>query len=135
MAISRAHCTCVDGLHNTQSSTRRVQPLLAHHGDECSQQGDHKTRVHEAGDSDNLARRSFLNRRNCGSFTGDGRLIESEDGTEGSGLLVRIGLEVRVGVDDERRADGREQTRLWEQVRYFVRTDEMVSNVRISRWC
>jgi len=52
-------------------------------------------------------------------FARDGRLIESEeDGSEeGGGLLVRIGFEVRMGIDDEGGADGREQTGLQGQVR------------------
>jgi len=56
----------------------------------------------------------LLNRWNGGGLTGDGGLIEGEeDGTEeGSGLLVRIRSEVRVDIDDESGADGREQTRL-----------------------
>ena len=46
-------------------------------------------------------------------------MIESEeDGTEEDRrLLVGIGLEVRMDIDDESRADGREQTCLREQVR------------------
>ena len=55
-----------------------------------------------------------MNRWNGGDLTGDGGLIESdEDGTEeGRRLLVGIGLEVRMDIDDEGGADGREQTRL-----------------------
>ena len=53
------------------------------------------------------------------SVTRDGGLIESEENCteEGGRLLVRIGLEVRMDVDDEGGADGREQTDLQEQVR------------------
>ena len=88
--------------------------MLPQHGNECGEQGDHKTCVHETGDGDDLARWTFLNGWNDGGLTGDGRLIESEeDGTEeGRRLLVGIGLEVRVDVDDESGADSREQTRL-----------------------
>jgi len=88
--------------------------LLAQHSDERGEHGDQKTRVHETGDGDDLARRAFLDRWNDGGLTGDGRLIESEeDGTEeGRGLVVRVGLEVGMDVDDESGADGREQTRL-----------------------
>ena len=88
--------------------------MLPQHGNECGEQGDHKTRVHETGDGDDLARRGLLSRWDGGGLTGDGGLIEGEeDGTEeGRRLLVRIGLEVRVDVDDESGADGREQTRL-----------------------
>ena len=44
----------------------------------------------------------------------DGGLIESEKDRveEGSGLLVGIGLEVRMGIDDEGRTGCREQTSL-----------------------
>ena len=91
-----------------------IQPLLPQHGDECGEKGDQKACIHEAGGSNDLARRIFLNRWDNRSLTGDGGLIESEkDGTEeSSGLLVGIGLEVRMDIDDKRRADGREQTRL-----------------------
>jgi len=93
--------------------------LLAQHGDECREQGDHETRIHETGDGDDLAWWISLGRWDGGSVTGDGGLIESEeDGSEeGSGLFVGIELKVRMDVDDEGGADGREQTSLWEQVR------------------
>jgi hypothetical protein len=73
-----------------------VQPLLPQHGDECGEQRDHETRVHETGDDDDLAKRAFLGRWNDGGFTGDGGLIEcEEDGAEeGCRLLVWVGLEV-----------------------------------------
>jgi len=56
-----------------------------------------------------------LDRWDGRSFVWDGRLVEGEkDRTEeGCGLLVRIGLETRVDVDDEGGADGGEQTCLW----------------------
>ena len=88
-------------------------------GSRCGNQGYHKTRVHDTGDDDDLARWIFLNGQNYGGLTGDGELIESEeDGEEeSSGLLIGIGLEVRTDINDESRADGREQTHLREQVR------------------
>ena len=87
--------------------------MLPQHRDECSKQGHQKTRVHETGDGDDLARRTFLDRRNGRGFTGDGGLIESEeDGAEGSGLVIWIWLEVRMDIDDESGADGGEQTGL-----------------------
>ena len=94
-----------------------VQPLLAQHRDECGKHGDHETRIHETGDSDNLARWIPLGRWDGRSGARDGRLIESEENRaeEGGGLLVRIGLEVLVGIDDEGGADGREQTSLREE--------------------
>ena len=96
-----------------------IQPLLAQHRDECGEHGDYETRIHEAGDGDDLARWIFLDRWDGRGLTGDGGLIESdEDRTEeGGGLLVRIGLEVRMDIDDEGRADGGEQTGLREKVR------------------
>ena len=95
-----------------------VQPLLAQHGDECREQGDNQTRIHQARDCDRLARRISLDRRGGRSLARDGGLVESEEdcAEEGGGLLVRIGLEVGMDVDDEGRADGREQTGLHEQV-------------------
>ena len=93
--------------------------MLPQHSNECGQQGDHKTRIHETGDGNDLARWTSLNRWNGGGLTGDGGLVESEeDGAEeGSGLFIWIGSEVRMEIDDEGRADGGEQTRLQEQVR------------------
>jgi len=87
-----------------------VQPLLPQHRDERREHGDYQTRVHETGDGDGLALRGLLDGWNGGGLTGNGGLIEGEeDGTEdGSGLFIWIGLEVRMDVDDKRRADGRE---------------------------
>ena len=59
----------------------------------------------------------------AGSTTGglarDRGLIESEEdcAEEDRGLVAWVGLELRMGVDDECCADGREQTRLGDQVR------------------
>ena len=92
-----------------------VQPLLAQHRDECGEHGYYQTRIHEAGHGDNLARWIFL-----GRWDGrGGRLIETEDkcAEKGGRLLVWIGLEVRMDIDDEGRADGGEQTGLQEHVR------------------
>ena len=88
--------------------------MLSSHDDERSEKGDQQARVYETGDGDNLARWIFLNRWNGGGFTGDGGLVESEeDGMEeGRRLLVGIGLEIRMDIDNESGADGREQTRL-----------------------
>ena len=88
-----------------------IQPLLAQHGGKCGEQGNHKTRVHETGDGDDLARRAFLNRWNGGSLTRDGRLVESEEdrAEEGGRLVVRVRLEVRMDIDDKSRTDGRKQ--------------------------
>ena len=89
-----------------------VQPLLAQHRDECSEQGNQKARVHDTRDGNDLARWISPG----GGLTGDGGLIESEeDGAEeGNRLLIGIGLELRMDIDDESGADGREQTRLRE---------------------
>ena len=87
--------------------------------------GDQETRIHGTGDDDGVARWAFLNRWNGGGLTGDGRLIESEeDGAEVCRLAVRIGLEIRMDVDDKSEADDREQTHLLEQVRYLTRAND-----------
>ena len=96
-----------------------IQPLLAQHCDECGEHGDYQTRVHETGHSDDLARRVSRDRWDGRGLTRDGGLIESEENCaeEGGRLLVRIGLEVGMDVDDEGRADSGEQTSLQGQVR------------------
>ena len=80
-----------------------VEPLLAQHRDECGKQRDQETRVHQSSDGDDLAGRTLLDGWYDGGFVRDGRLVEGkEDCTEdGCGLLVRIGLEPRMDVDDE----------------------------------
>jgi len=87
-----------------------VQPLLPQHGNECGKQGHHKTRVHETGDDDDLARWVLLKGLDSGGLTGDGGLVESEEdlAEEGNGLRIWIGLEVRMDIDDESGADGGE---------------------------
>jgi len=94
-----------------------IQPLLAQHGDERGKHGDYETRVHETGHGDDLTRWISLGGLDGRSVTRDGGLIESEEdrAEEGGGLLVRIWLEVRMDVDDEGGADGREQTSLREE--------------------
>jgi len=86
-----------------------AQPLLPQHGGECGEQGQEKARVHEASNGDDLAWRALLNGWNGGGLTGDGGPIESEeDGAEkGRRLFARVGLEVRMDIDDESGADGR----------------------------
>ena len=62
---------------------------------------------------DDLAQWVLLNRRNGGHLTGDGGLVESEDGAEeGHGLVVQIGSEARMDIDGESGAYCREQARL-----------------------
>ena len=101
-----------------------VEPLFPQHGDECGEQGGQKTCVHEASGRDDLVWWS-LGKRNDGGLAWDRGMIESEeDGAkEGHGLLVRVRPELRMDVDDERRADGREQTGLREQVREATRVN------------
>jgi len=91
-----------------------VQPLLSQHGNECSEQGDQKAGVHESSGGDDLARWRFLDRWNSGGLAQDRRLIEGEEdcAEDGCGLFVRVGLKFRMDIDDESRADGREQARL-----------------------
>ena len=82
-----------------------VEPLLAQHRDECGKKRDHETRVHESSDGGDLAGRALSDGWDAGSFVWDDRLVEGEKdrAEEGQGLLVRIGLEPRVDVDDEGR--------------------------------
>ena len=96
-----------------------IQPLLAQHRDERGEHRDYETRIHETGHGDDLAWWIFLDKWDGRGLTRDGGLIESEEDCteEGGRLLVRIGLEVGMDVDDEGGADGREQTGLQEQVR------------------
>jgi len=63
---------------------------------ECGEQGDYETRIHETGDSDNLGQWISLNGWDGGSVTRDSRPVESEENRmeEGGRFLVRIGLEV-----------------------------------------
>ena len=96
-----------------------VQPLLPQHCDERREQRYQQAGVHETRDGDDLAGRVLLNGQNGGGFVWDCGLVEGEeDGAEeGHGLVVGVGLEFGMDVDDEGRADGREQTRLRDQVR------------------
>ena len=73
----------------------RFSHCFPKHGDECGEQGDQKTRVHEPSDGDDLTRWVFLNRWNGGGFTWDSGLIESQEdrGQESHGLFVWVGLE------------------------------------------
>jgi len=91
-----------------------VEPLLSQHGNECGEQGDQEAGVHEPSDGGDLARRVFLDRWNSRGLARDRRLIEGEeDGAEeGHGLFVRVWLKFRMDIDDESRADGREQASL-----------------------
>ena len=93
-----------------------VEPLLAQHCNECGKQGDQKTRVHESSDSDDLAGR-VLGGWNGGGFVRDSGFIESEEdrAEKSCRLFVRVRLELRMDVDDEGRADGREETGLRER--------------------
>jgi hypothetical protein len=128
MAMSRVHCICAGGLYNAQSLTHlnststgsTFNHCLPSMANECGEQGDRKTCAHETSDSDDRAQRTSLNWWNHGSLTGGSRLIRetAEDGAEeGRRLLIRILLEVRRDIKDKNRADSREQTRLWEQMR------------------
>ena len=108
-----------------------VEPLLTQHCDECGKQRDQQTRIHESSDGDDLAGGAVLDGCDGGGFVRDGRLVEGKkDRTEeGCGLLVRIGLKPRVDVDDEGGADGGEQTRLQERVRWLTEA----SNAQLTK--
>jgi len=62
--------------------------------------------------------RIFLEQQGCGVLTRDGGLVESkEDGVEEcGGLLFWVYLQLRLDIDDECQADGREQTSLIRKV-------------------
>ena len=100
--------------------------MLTQHRDECGEQGDHETRIHETSHGDDLARWVPLDRWDGRSVTRDGGLVESEEdrAEEGGGLFVGIGLEVLMGIDNESGTDCREQTSLQEQVRWPTRADD-----------
>ena len=91
-----------------------VEPLLPQNRDECCQQRDQETRTHQIRRGHDLALWASLGGRNGGGLAGNGRLVESEeDGSEKGGrLLVGIGLEIQMDVDDEDGADSREQAGL-----------------------
>ena len=91
-----------------------VQPLFSEHRDECGEQRDQETRVHESSDGNDLLGMIFLDWRGKGVPAQDGGLVESEkDCTEEDrSLLVRIRLQLRLDIDDKRRADRGEQTGL-----------------------
>ena len=112
-----------------------VEPLLAQHRDECGEQRDQETRVHESSDRDDLAGRTLLDGWDRGGFIRDSRLVESEEDRteEGCRLVVGIGLEPRVNVDDKGGADGGEQTRLRE--RLGSSWERTLHDLRKSRWC
>ena len=82
-------------------------PLLCQQSDECGEQGDHETRAHEIVGGDDSSRWALLDTWNGGDLTGNGGLVESEeDGTEeGRRLLVWIGFEERMDIEDESGAD------------------------------
>ena len=91
-----------------------IEPLLSQHRDERREQRDQQAGVQETRDGDDLAGWVLLDRWNSGGFVWNCGLVKGEeDGTEESyRLVVRVGLEFRIDIDDEDRADGREQTGL-----------------------
>jgi hypothetical protein len=95
-----------------------IQPLLSQHRNERGEKRNQKTREQESGGGDNLARWVFWGSWDGGDFVWDCGTVEGEeDGTEeGHCLVVGVGLELRIDVDDESRANGGEQTRLREQI-------------------
>ena len=92
-----------------------VQLLLSQHCEECCEQRGQQTGTQETRDGDDLAGRDLLNGRNGRGFAWDWGLVEGEeDGAEECHrLVVGGGLELGTDVDDEGRADCREQTGIW----------------------
>ena len=91
-----------------------VQPLLAKHRKEGREKCSGETGVKDGLDLDYRARRA------CplwegGSVVSEGGVVDlvDEDTEESGGLITRVGLELRLDVDDEGRSDGGEQTSLW----------------------
>ena len=80
----------------TQMMQVLIEPLFAQHRDECGQQRDQETCVHQAGDGDNLAGKILLDRRNGGGFVWDCGLVEGEEDGAEEGCRLVIG-EVSIG--------------------------------------
>ena len=111
-----------------------VQPLLPQHGGECSQQRDHKTSVQEGGGSDDPTGGVSSDGGDNRGFVWDRGTIEGEEdrAEEGCGLVVGIGLKLRVDVDGKSRTDGREQTSLRDKVRLLARVhDKRRTNIKV----
>ena len=99
-----------------------VQPLLPQHRGECGEQRNQEACEQETIDEDNLAGRVLLGDWNGGGFVWDCGMIEGEEnGTEEScGFIAGVRLELFVDVDDENRANCREQARLQGLVRLLT---------------
>ena len=63
-------------------------------------------------------------------------MVEGEENRtkERCGLVIRVGLKFGIDIDDEGRANCREETSLRDRVRLSTRILYMTSNARISRW-
>jgi hypothetical protein len=72
----------------------------------------------------------------CGRVVAEGGVVDlvEKDAEESGCLVVRIGLELGVDLDDERRGDGGEQTGLWPGQRVHT-TLNLMRNSRRSESC
>ena len=90
-----------------------IQPLLAEHREEGREKRGSEARVEDGLDLDHSAGRA-------GPLREGGRVISEcsivdlvdENTGQGSSLFARVGLELRLDVEDEGRSDGGEQTGL-----------------------
>ena len=91
-----------------------VEPLFSQNRDECCEQRDKQAGVHENCGAKDLAARVLLYRWDGRGFVWDCGLVESEEdcAEESHRLVVGVGLEFGMDVNDEGRADGRGQTGL-----------------------
>ena len=90
-----------------------VQPLFAEHRKEGGEKCSGETNVEDGLDSDYRTRRACPLQEG-GSVVSKG-VVDGvdEDTEESSGLIARVGLELRLDVDDKGRSDGGKQTSLW----------------------
>jgi len=91
-----------------------VQPLLSKHRKEGGEEGSGEACVEDGLDLDDHV-------WGTGPLWKGGRVVSEggvvdlvdEDTEEGDGLVVRVGPELRLDIDDECGGDGGEQTSLW----------------------
>ena len=91
-----------------------VEPLLPQHRGERGQERHYEACVQEGSGGDDFCGRVLLDRRDDGGFVWDYGMVKGEEdcAKERHGLVVWVRLELGINVDNEGRADCREQTRL-----------------------